>query len=156
MQLHKRKQRTQSATGKPIDETTTKGHRSDNTRTEESQSDPLPDIVLLGRVEEFVNLPSTLRSFHLVVYNGLVDIVYLVEFSELETTRRLDKHRLRGLGLGITKRDNDDGWNMDELGIEFQDDRGGGELGFETMGWSTKGHQSLGQLQDELLSRQDI
>lgn len=89
---------------------------------------------------------STFSSIHLVVDDRSVNIVDFVQFTQLETTGRFDEYRFGSLGFFVTKGCHHYGREMNELSVDLKDERGGCELGFETMGRCSEGHQCLGQL----------
>jgi hypothetical protein len=50
-----------------------------------------------------------------------VDFVDLVKLAELEPARGLDELGLGRLGVRVAKGDDDETWEMDELGVDLED-----------------------------------
>jgi len=78
--------------------------------------------------------PRTFHRVHLVMNDGFVDLMNTVEFTEVESAASFDEMGFGRPSVHVTERSDDDGWEVDELGVDFEDKGSGSELRFDTMG----------------------
>ena len=72
------------------------------------------------RKEQLFNLIGPFRSVHVIVQDGAIDIVDIVDIAQGEADTRLDQARLRRLQLRVAEGDLHHTRGMLELGFKFE------------------------------------
>ncbi len=86
------------------------------------------------------------------MHHVAVDLVHLVKAPESEAAATSQKVGLGGLRLRVAKADDDEVWEMNELGVNLEYTSSSNELGLDAVRGSTKSHEAASKFHYELLA----
>ena len=97
-----------------IDETTTKGERTDDRGANKGQAAAHDERVQRRREEDAVERGDAVLDHDAVIKHVAVDVVYVVEGRERDAPAGAHKVELRRARLAVVERDHDDAGNVRE------------------------------------------
>ena len=126
-----------------IDETTTKGKRTDDRGTNEGQAAAHDKRVQRRCTEDAVERGGAVLDRDAVVKDVAVDIVDAVEGGERDAPAGAYKVEFRRARLAVVERDHDDARDVRERGVDEQLFRHGEELTLDAVRRRAEGEESL-------------
>ena len=142
-----------ACTGDPhIQERPSECQWADQGGQEEGEHASKEDRVERRSFEKSIELRGRFLCADLVVDDGAVNDMHLVQSTKSKATTTFNKVGFGRLGLLVTERADDDARQVDKLRLDFQDARSSDQLRLDSVRWCTERHESASELQKKVFS----